>query len=174
MSVQYDEYIEEHKSNVYEAFNWLLTNIPELTQEEIWTKAERLCAYMHDDSKYDKAEYDAYDAYFYGSEKTQQVKDDFKRAWLLHIHRNPHHWQYWILNNDEPEEGECLLEMPHEQILAMICDWWSFSWKTGDLYEIFNWYDSHKDYIKLNDKTRATVEDILDKIKDQLDMKERE
>lgn len=24
----------------------------------------------------------------------------FNIAWLKHIHRNPHHWQYWILLND--------------------------------------------------------------------------
>lgn len=172
MSKRYDGYLATHRANVCNAFYWIQDHLPELFTGDVDYKREVILS--HDQSKYEPDEYYAYDAYFYGSEKTQQVKDDFKRAWLLHIHRNPHHWQHWILNNDEPEEGETLLEMPHEQILAMICDWWSFSWKTGDLYEIFNWYDGHKDYIKLNAKTRATVEDILDKIKDQLDMKERE
>ena len=47
----------------------------------------------------------------------------------------------------------------------MISDWWSFSFKTGDLKEIFNWYDSHKKNMILHKNTRKLVEDILTKIK---------
>ena len=47
--------------------------------------------------------------------------------------------------------------------------WWSFSWKTGNLYEIFDWYDERKDYMKLSDKTQKIVENILEKIKWKLD-----
>lgn len=59
--------------------------------------------------------------------------------------------------------------MPHNYIIEMICDWWAFSWAKGNLYEIFSWYDAHKHYMKLSDKTRKTVEDILEKIKAKLD-----
>ena len=78
-----------------------------------------------------------------------------------HIHENPHHWQHWVLNNDEPEEGEVILEMDYIYIIEMICDWWAFSWQKGDLSEIFSWYDKHQKYIKLAPNTRKTVEDIL-------------
>ena len=61
------------------------------------------------------------------------------------------------------------LDMPLNYIFEMICDWWSFSWKTGKLTEIFSWYDAHKDYMKLSGRTRKTVEDILDKIKSKLE-----
>lgn len=93
---------------------------------------------------------------------------DFNYAWLNHIHRNPHHWQHWILLNDEPNEGEIILDIPYHYILEMICDWWAFSWAKGDLTEIFNWYDQHKSYMKLSEKTRKTVEDILWKIRLEL------
>ena len=59
--------------------------------------------------------------------------------------------------------------MPYNYIIEMICDWWSFSFKQGNLYTIFDWYDSHKDYIKFSDKTRTIVEDILMKIYKKLD-----
>ena len=59
--------------------------------------------------------------------------------------------------------------MPYNYIIEMICDWWSFSWRTGKLDEIFNWYDAHKDYMKLSDSTRKTVETILAMIKVKLD-----
>ena len=62
--------------------------------------------------------------------------------------------------------------MPTYYIIEMICDWWSFSWKTGDLYEIFNWYEKRKDYIQLSESTRKIVEDILTKIRDILESEE--
>lgn len=58
--------------------------------------------------------------------------------------------------------------MPYEYILEMVCDWWSFSWSKGDLFDLFTWYSEHKDYIKLSDKTRSTVEDIFCKIESKL------
>lgn len=171
MSKQYDQYLATHRAHVCKAYFWIREHLPELCNrgDEL-----RTVILTHDISKIIPDEYDAYDSYFYSSDKSQKVKDDFNRAWLLHIHRNPHHWQHWVLNNDDPDEGEMLLEMPYEQVLAMICDWWSFSWTSDDLYEIFSWYDKHKRYIKLNENTRATVEDILDKIKEQLDMKKED
>ena len=51
----------------------------------------------------------------------------------------------------------------------MIGDWWSFSWKTGNLYEIFDWYDTHKNRMILSEHTRELVEEILEKIKVKLD-----
>ena len=165
MSKRYDQYLATHRANVCNAYYWINDHLPELFTGGIDYKRVIL---THDQSKFEPDEYYAYDAYFYGADKSQKVLDDFNRAWLLHIHRNPHHWQHWVLIKDEPDEGETLLEIPYEQIIAMICDWWSFSWKDGNLNEIFNWYDNHKDYIKLNVNTRATVEDILDKIKEEL------
>ena len=123
----------------------------------------------HDASKSTPDEYDAYDAYFYGNNKSYAVVKAFNYAWLHHIHSNPHHWQFWILINDDPDEGMVIMDMPYNYIIEMICDWWAFSWASGNLDEIFNWYDQHKDYIKLSDQTRKTVEDILSKIKEKLD-----
>lgn len=59
--------------------------------------------------------------------------------------------------------------MPYNYIIEMICDWWAFSWNGRNLNEIFDWYDKHKDYMKLSDATRKTVEDILSKIKEKLE-----
>ena len=144
MSQKYDEYILQHKSFVREAFDWLCKNTPELfLDEEQRAKVEYQIVNAHDQSKYSKEEYDAYDNYFYGN-RSYEVVRVFNVAWLHHIHNNPHHWQYWILNNDNPDEGMILLDMPDEYILEMICDWWSFSWTKGDLYEIFNWYNERK------------------------------
>jgi hypothetical protein len=166
MSIQYDLYLEKHKENVRNAFQWLKTNLPELFEGR--PSSEWQIDFDHDYSKFNNDEYEAYDAYFYGGNRSYAVVQAFKRAWLLHIHRNPHHWQYWVLINDEPYEGETLLEMPYNYIIEMICDWWSFSWAKHDLAEIFNWYDEHQAYIKLNPRTRETVEDIIWKLRGRL------
>ena len=186
---QYDDYLSSHIGNVQKGYDWLKTNLPEVLDEGNYV--EELFYYgdldeiiaSHDKSKgndipdadayYDlTCEYDAYAEYFYG-EKTPEVEQAFKRAWLSHIHHNPHHWQHWMLQNDE--DGLELLDMPYVFIIEMIADWWAFSWKSKNLYEIFNWYESHKKGILLSDKTRQTLETILRKIKLKLDtMKEEE
>lgn len=166
MSVNYSKYLDQHTDNVFKGYDWIRENIPEILNGEDYEIQIRFC---HDNSKYEVEEYTAYDEYFYGKTKTHEIKKNFNLAWLHHIHNNPHHWQHWVLINDNPGEGMIMLDMPHNYIIEMICDWWSFSWTKGNLYEIFSWYDAHKDYMKLSDKTRETVEDILEKIKTKLD-----
>lgn len=166
MSREYDKYLEEHIRNVKNGFEWLRTNLPQLFEgrDDIsWKNIDE-----HDKTKYNKDEYDAYDKYFYGGNKSFEVVVNFNKAWLLHIHRNAHHWQHWVLINDEPNEGEILIEMPYNNIIEMICDWWAFSWQKKDLSEIFSWYDEHSAYIKLAPKTRQTVEDILWELRGRL------
>lgn len=169
MSVQYDNYLQLHKNNVYKGFEWIQQNLPDLLVDGVGWQTE----FAHDTSKTDPDEYEAYDAYYYGGNRSYQVVQDYNRAWLLHLHRNPHHWQYWVLINDDPNEGEIVLDMPDNYILEMICDWWAFSWAKGNLKEIFGWYDEHKDYMKLSDRTRKNVELILSKIKEKLSDEEQ-
>ena len=169
MSIQYDEYLQEHKGNVSKAFEWMQNNLdPNLLKFTDLDLGWQI-NFNHDASKTTDEEYDAYDAYFYGGNKSFAVVRDFRLAWLHHIHNNPHHWQYWILNNDDPKEGEIVLDMPPQYIIEMVCDWWSFSWKIGDLSVIFPWYEERKDYMKLSDATRKDLEFLLSEIKAKLE-----
>lgn len=163
MSCEYDRYLTQHKYNVARGLLWFRQNLPEFLKGEETKNYdyEWQIGMDHDSSKTSAAEYTAYDKYFYGGNKSFAVVQEFKKAWLLHIHRNPHHWQYWVLINDDPNEGEVVLDMPENYILEMICDWWSFSWANGDLTSIFKWYEDHKDYIKLSTHTRSMVESAL-------------
>lgn len=171
MSREYDLYLREHRENVKKGFSWIRANLPILlepvkdTDDLVWQIEA-----AHDFSKNDPEEYNAYDAYFYGGNRSYEVVQEFNYAWLRHVHKNPHHWQYWILINDSPEEGEIIMNMPYNYIIEMICDWWAFSWANGDLTGIFKWYDEHKDYMKFSPKTRSTVEDILNKIKEFIEV----
>ena len=183
MSQAYNNYLKDHIANVDKGFKWIEKyigmdavhdilpnfNLPVLHARFNW--------WCHDASKIDIAEYDAYDAYFYGpygikndsgpTEAVKAVKRDFDKAWLRHIHLNPHHWQHWVLVEDDNNKPKPI-EMPDRYILEMICDWWSFSWRSGNLYEVFNWWNDHTDKIIFTEETRRKVEELLRLICDKL------
>lgn len=166
MKQEYEAYIEQHKTNVGNGFDWLIMNLPELFSEFDSDYIGSVVA-QHDASKYDEEEFDAYAEYFYGDSKTKEIEEAFDLAWLHHQNCNKHHWQYWILQKDN---GATIPQpMPYEYIIEMICDWWSFSWKSDDLFEIFDWYKSHKSTMKLHKDTQQSVEDILDLMQEKLE-----
>lgn len=170
MSVEYDEYLDAHVKGVRVMAKWLIDKgIVDEDAVSILLKHVK----DHDNSKTTHCEYSAYDEYFYGEdEKTDDVLDAFNYAWLNHIHHNPHHWQYWVLFEDDgPAEYPIprALEIPKEYVYEMIADWLSFGFKEGDLRKIFSWYEDHKTRMILHEDTRALVEKILDKIKEILD-----
>lgn len=159
MSAEYSNYIVTHVENVKKAYNWLKDH--KIISEELASQID-----SHDLSKYSTEEYEAYDNYFYGKQ-TEKVKADFNYAWLHHIHNNPHHWQHWVLINDD--DGTYALEMPKEYVIEMLSDWWAFSHESGNLYKIFDWYKDHAKNMILHKNTKKLVEDILGKIKAELD-----
>lgn len=173
MSLQYDEYLKEHIQNVTNGLRWIADNLDlrklGIFESDIHAALEN--AGEHDRSKYDVIEYRAYDDYFYGGNKSHAVKTAFDQAWLHHQHANPHHWQYWVLINDG--DGVKPLPMPADYILEMIADWWSFSWREGNLMGIFDWYDKHRDVILFEDETRKIVESILAEMRKVLEMQQK-
>lgn len=172
MSFAYDQYLAEHIGNVNKGLHWMLDNLG--FKEEKPELEIALVNFDHDESKYSVEEYDAYDKYFYGGNRSYKVVQEFNHAWLHHIHNNPHHWQYWVLLEDDPESGlpYKALEIPVHVIFEMIADWWSFSWKSGNLFEIFNWYADHRSKQIINPKSREIVEYILERIWKVLIMQE--
>lgn len=188
MSFEYDTYLNEHRNNVRHAASFMIQNIPldELSKllPEFNVREFKHNLLNHDESKYGVAEYAAYDEYFYRDGKnTPEGRKRFDYAWLHHIRNNPHHWQYWVLQEDDGTGQNCkALDMPDTYIFEMICDWWSFSWSqylkrisANDsearlgLNEIFTWYDEHKDIMILSESTRKKVESLLQLIREAID-----
>lgn len=160
----YPQYIKRHTGAVRDAFYYLkeigaFNEFPESDVDE----CERLVL-DHDHSKYGDAEWDAYNEYFYGGVKSFEVVENFKKAWLHHIHKNEHHWQHWVLIGDDESEGTSALDIPNKHLMEMICDWFSFSIMNHDIYNIVRWYNEHKDRIILHPDTRAKVEYIINYI----------
>lgn len=170
MSQQYDNYLFNHRYNLQLAFAWFKEHLPELfARFDDGVDIEHQIIMGHDNSKDTKEEYAAYDRYWYGGNKSFAVVHEYDIAWLHHIHNNPHHWQHWVFfKHDDPMETITVFEMPLNYILEMLCDWWSFGFESGDLSEIFTWYDERKEYIKFNESTRKCVEGILREMKEKL------
>lgn len=167
----YIDYIDTHVANVRAAYDWMLAhNLDSKVDFGDFSKLENNIR-NHDKSKWDDEEFEPYAKYFYQGKRN---KDEFDKAWNRHQKINPHHWQYWVLIKDNPDRPYVEIPMEQEYIIEMICDWWSFSFKTGNLYELFDWYKENKPNQIMHPDTRKTVEKILSEIKKILDSESKE
>lgn len=160
MSANYDMLLEVHAKNVRKAFYWIKKSLPEILVDIHGVDYE-LMILLHDDTKTIPSQYKPYDEWVFGK-RTPKVEEAFKYAKLEHMQMNGHHWQHWIyIDGDGKLQA---LDMPYEFIIEMLCDWWSFGWRDGDLFQIFDWYEDNKKKIKFSRNTRKTVEELLDKL----------
>lgn len=89
----------------------------------------------------------------------QQVKDDFDRAWLLHQHRSPHHWQHWVLREDSGKVKP--LEMPQRYVLEMLSDWEGAGRAINGTNDTARWYAKNRINIMLHPRTQEFVDKQL-------------
>lgn len=78
---------------------------------------------IHDLSKFRPSEFFPYAHYFSGGKFPNDGPHgiDFDYAWLNHQKRNKHHWQYWVLMNDNPQTVDWMIQehsMGNPPILA--------------------------------------------------------
>ena len=130
---------------------------------------------MHDLSKFMPDEICAYANHFYGGKATEKVgkngyckptltgDDAFDIAWLKHQHRNPHHWQYWVLKEDS---GKVIaMPMPDVYAVEMVCDWLGAGAAQGKPREnLRGWYADNKAKIVLHNDTRKFVEELVERL----------
>ena len=135
---------------------------------------------LHDLSKFYPSEFVPYANYFYGNKSdikkgrnstgyykptdTGDVAFDF--AWLLHQKRNRHHWQWWILPEDDG--GVKIMEMQEVYRTEMLCDWIGagkaqghFSPKDDYLQETRNWWNANNHKMQLHPKIREYFNNLL-------------
>ncbi len=97
----------------------------------------------------------------------REVQGAFELAWLKHQHRNPHHWQYWVLENDDG--NTVLIPMPKRYWLEMVCDWYGAGWAItgkGGWNETQGWFEKQTSQ-KFHPDTRGVVTEFL---RDRADM----
>jgi hypothetical protein len=127
----------------------------------------------HDWSKFLPDEFIPYARHFYGDggniskgrDKTGYYKagdtgdEPFDRAWLFHQHRNRHHWQHWVLVQDEDEDK--VMPMPDKYRREMLADWRGAGKAQGFGDNTLEWYEEHKDKMRLEEETRKWIKRML-------------
>lgn len=132
---------------------------------------------IHDWSKFLPSEWFVYARHFEGEFRSKSSEREFDVAWLKHIHRQPHHWEHWVLI-DKVEgikfrDSQCIgesigwnvkcsaLYMPAECTVEMVADWAGASRAYSGNESSRMWYAAHKDKMMLHPETRAFVETLL-------------
>ena len=129
---------------------------------------------IHDWSKFRPSEFIPYARHFYGENRDEQIKKEkvegydksrdrqdgvFNKAWLYHIHRNKHHWQYWLLVQDE--DKDVVLEMPNKYRKELLADWHGAGKAITGKNNTKEWYLKHKDKYQFHPDTRKWIERSL-------------
>ncbi len=119
----------------------------------------------HDLSKFMPSEWISYAWSFYGPWKYNERPDwlvkSFNRAWLKHQHRNPHHWQYWILVQDD---GPAIkIEIPLNYCKEMLANWRGAGRAISGIDNTYGWYRARRTrmFKVLHPKTRFWIESEL-------------
>ena len=137
---------------------------------ECWKDGLYWQGIIHDMSKLLPSEFFPYARHFYGKEHDDIAKGrkdgyykptdtgdkEFDFAWLLHQKRNRHHWQWWILPEDDG--GLKILDMPGKYIDEMICDWQGAGKAQKSTLTTSEWYNKHKDKMQLSRITQDQLE----------------
>lgn len=123
---------------------------------------------IHDLSKFRPCEWIPYANYFgdrppidpkKGYYKPTTTGDDaFDFAWLQHQKLNDHHWQWWILPEDNG--GVKILPMSKVAGQEMMCDWIGASKAQGrgGMSSVAEWYEENKHKMQLHRNTSIWIE----------------
>lgn len=130
-------------------------------------------AILHDWSKFTPGEWFPYVHSFYNKDGSKRntktdsgtlafnrVAADFGKAWNHHQKVNKHHWQYWVLINDE--DGTVALEMPPVYVWEMLADWDGAGRAITGQSDPGGWYKKNGHKMILHETTRLLVENLLD------------
>jgi len=130
---------------------------------------------IHDISKFLPSEFIPYARYFYGDYPSihdvhgdsrnrvklykEDIEEQFNYAWLLHQNRNKHHWQWWILNNDDGTTEA--LETETKYLIEMVCDWIGAGKSMSSGLAANEWFNANKGKMNLNANTFCRVDDFF-------------
>ena len=119
---------------------------------------------IHDWTKFLPSEFFPYVNYFYTEYNNTTFYEAgqnaaFDRAWLRHIHRNPHHWQYWILSEDKGDVK--LLPMTPRYREELLCDWKGAGKAQRNPDSVAQWYWKNKSKMKFHPETEKWIEENI-------------
>lgn len=154
----YKDYVMRHKRYILRAYwemmnnkglEWIIQD-PEIAQK-LWLRALE-----HDDDKLEKHMFEAYRKHFYPiNDKEKELNEEnFQQAWRLHYLHNDHHWQH--RTNWKDEDFDINTELA---CLENIMDWLAVGYEFHD--RPYQYYDAHKDEIKLPKKQIEFMEKCI-------------
>ena len=123
---------------------------------ECFKTGQFLHALTHDLSKFLPSESFPYAIKFYGGDYTFkffEVESAFDKAWLLHQHRNKHHWDFWVTSKG------IAIPMPEKYVRQMIADWRAMGRIKGDTAR--EYYIKNRDNMKLHIDTKLEIEAFM-------------
>jgi len=109
----------------------------------------------HDADKFERNKWIAYYKRFYAKKQSDENMDKY---WLDHVHKNKHHWNYWVILDDD---GETLVEMPRLYVFEMLADWMSVGKSLRDNYDFRIWLRNKKPKIVLHKNTYKFIKSIV-------------
>lgn len=101
---------------------------------------------VHDFSKFRPREFVPYAVYYQGDRskwkdgEKELYELNYQRAWLSHLHANDHHWQHYILRNDEDRVQ--ILPMSWPAVREMVADWMGAGRTYQGTYDMTPWLKS--------------------------------
>jgi hypothetical protein len=126
---------------------------------------------MHDTSKLSSVEFGNYSRFKYGIKSVE----DWSKAWLHHLHNNPHHPEHWIL----PWRGDpgfylgyghdlapfvTVLPMPETYTREFVIDMMATSMEITGSYDIAVWLNANGPEINLHPETELRLDGVLIKL----------
>ncbi|MFA5300726.1 MAG: DUF5662 family protein [Lutibacter sp.] len=133
----------------------------------VWTACNKLGipfahAEKHDASKYQPQEFIHYARRFFGPNDDPK---GFALAWLHHVHNNPHHWQYWIFQDEWELDGADIelgmVEMPRIYCVEMIADWLGASMAYSGSWDMSEWLLKNLPRVRLHNKSEKFLLSVL-------------
>jgi hypothetical protein len=102
----------------------------------------------------------------------ERIDHAFNVAWLKHQHRNPHHWQHWLLAEDNPSkrletpqssgaQRAFPLRMPVHFVREMVADWCGAGRAITGKWEVGEWYMNNRQNIILHHETAILVRSLI-------------
>jgi hypothetical protein len=144
------KYLARHKWFVFVA--GLKTGVP------LW----RLI--RHDWSKLLPSEWFPYADFFYVQDPTTKERryQAFREAWRKHIHRNDHHWEYWV-SVEQLEQRVTLTAnpMPLVAVREMVADWAGAGRAITGVGNPTEWFITNRPKMALHTNTEIMVHQIL-------------
>lgn len=84
--------------------------------------------------------------------------DAFMLAFVKHLHRNPHHWEHWVLSGKDASRPPKVFQISERYRREMLADWDGAGRAITGTWDTPTWYAKNRDSQVMHHATRALVD----------------